>query len=143
MWKAVWDASNEYLEKVTEEESVGTISDDDDVDVTAVVTSAMFDAVTQQARLKEVSGTTYSVEASVSGYLIRCTSGSATTVTFPATLPVSFHAMVVQEGAGAVTVQTAGTDTLNGTAAGTLATAGQYGSIYVYQHTEGTWIALQ
>lgn len=139
---ASWDETNEYLLLGDVEESVGTISDTDAVEVIAVLTTDMFDAVTQQARLVVITGTTHSVTAAQSGYLLRCTNASAVTVTLPDTLPVNFHCIVVQEGTGTVTVQTENTDTLNGTAAGSVTTVAQYSSIYAYQHSAGTWIAL-
>jgi hypothetical protein len=43
VWTATWDATNEYLEMGTEEESVGTISDDDAVTVTASMTAGQLE----------------------------------------------------------------------------------------------------
>lgn len=143
VWLASWDATNSYLELVSEEETVGTISDTDAVDVSAVPTKLVMEKVMRDAEFVVESGTTRTLSAADHGQTIRCTSGSAVAITLDDALDVGFHCLIVQEGAGAVTVDSEGTDTLNGVAAGTgVALAGQYKSAYVYQASAGAWIII-
>lgn len=141
VWKASWDATNEYLEVVTLEDSVGTISDGNTVIVTAVMTEYTFDALVSQPQIVTVSGTAYTPGANERGALFRCTSGSATTITLSEDSVVPFHGIVAREGAGAVSLAIEGTDTVNGSDTA-IAIANQWGSAYFYQHTEGAWTVL-
>lgn len=147
VWKVSWDATyasngNEAaLVLVTEEDSVGTITDGDSVLVTATVTNLIFDDVLFKPQFVEVSGVTHTALAVDSGKVHRCTNGSAVTVTLGATLPVGWHAVFVQEGAGLVSFARDSTDTINGSVSN-IDMSGQYRSSYVYQHTEGVWIAV-
>jgi hypothetical protein len=138
-----WDATNSYIELTNEEESVGTLSDNDSVTVAAVPTASTFLAVARGAEFVEESGTTRTLSLSDEGATIRCTSGSAVAITCADTLPVGFHCLVVQEGAGTVTIDSENTDTLNGAAAGTgIEVADQWKSAYVYQSAEGEWVVI-
>jgi hypothetical protein len=145
VWKAKWDATyatnsdKAALLVVTEEDSVGTISDGDSVLVTAVPTKLTFDDVLFRPQIILVDGTTHTLLEADCGKLHRFTSGSATTVTIDASLSVGWHALFVQEGAGVVSFDPQSTDTLNGDTVN-VAMGGQYKSAYLYQHTEGAWI---
>lgn len=147
VWKAKWDATystnadKAALLVVTEEDSVGTISDGDSVLVTAVPSKATFDDVLFRPQFVEVSGTTHTLLEVNSGKVHRFTSESAVTVTVDSALTVGWHCVLVQEGAGLVSLDPQSTDTLNGATAN-VAMAGQYKSGYLYQHTEGAWIAV-
>jgi hypothetical protein len=146
VWKAKWDAT--YATKtdkpallvVTEEDSVGTISDSDSVLITAVPTKATFDDVLFRPQFVVVSGTTHTFLEADAGKVHRFTSADAVTVTIDAALTVGWHAHCVQEGAGLVSFDPQSTDTLNG-ATDNVSMGGQFKSAYIYQHTEGAWIA--
>jgi len=147
VWKAKWDATyatnddEPALLLVTEEDSVGTINDGDSVLVTATVTKLVFDDVLFRPQFVTVSGTTHTFLEVDSGKVHRFTSADAVTVTVDAALTVGWHAVCVQEGAGLVSFDPQSTDTLNG--AGTnVPMSGQFRSAYIYQHTEGAWIAV-
>lgn len=143
VWLASWDDTNSYLELVSEEETAGTISDADAVDVTAVPTKLVMERVMRDAEFVEESGTTRTLSASDHGKTIRCTSASAVAITLDDALDVGFHCLIVQEGAGTVTVDTEGTDTLNGVAPGTgVELPAQYKSTYVYQGSAGAWVIV-
>ena len=101
-----------------------------------------------------VSGTTYTTVLGDANTYIDCTSGSATTITIPTNAsvayPVDTTIVVTQKGAGAVTVQVTGADTLNsysptssGTqgAGGTALTAGQYAALTLRKVASTAWIA--
>ena len=77
------------------------------------------------ATLIAESGTTRTLSAADNGTIIKCTNGSATTITVPTGLATGFNCMVVQYGAGQVTMSpTSGSITLN--QRNGLKTAGQY-----------------
>jgi hypothetical protein len=59
------------------------------------------------------SGTTRTLSASDNGKIIRCTSGSATTITVPTGLDVGFSVTVIQGGVGQVTFSASGTNIRN------------------------------
>jgi hypothetical protein len=59
------------------------------------------------------SGTTRTLSASDNGKIIRCTSGSATTITVPTGLDVGFSVTVIQGGLGQVTFSASGTNIRN------------------------------
>lgn len=147
IWKAQWDATyatngdEAALLVVTEEDSVGTVSDGDSVLVTATVTKKIFDDVLFRPQFVEVSGTTHTALEVDSGKVHRCTNGSAVTVTVDAALSVGWHAVFIQEGAGLVSFDPQSTDTLNG-GTSNIPMGGQHKSAYIYQHTEGAWIAV-
>jgi hypothetical protein len=156
IWKASWDATNQYLLKVTEEETVGTLSDGAAVTVTAVLTRAvLLDALMDQVNASgnvQITGliqkdavivvestTSRTLSASDNGKIIECTNGSATTITLPDSLSGNFHCIVVQKGAGSVTLTVSGTATVNGDTDSIVFTA-QYVSAYIYQSASGEWI---
>lgn len=141
VWYASWNSASEYLEVVTEEDSLGTISDGDAVVVTGTLTAEMLDQVFFTPQIYTVTGTTYTTLAAHKGWLIRCTSGSAVTITLDEDLPVGFHGIVVQEGAGTVSFAREGTDTINGAAAN-VSLAAQWKSAYFYQASAGAWVAV-
>lgn len=138
---ATWDETNEYLELTTEEDSAGTLTNADDVTVTAVPTRDSFLVVSRGAEFVAESGTTRTLSLGDHGHTIRCTSSSAVTITCDDALPVGFHCLVIQEGSGTVSVAIEGTDTVNG---GTSAVevSGQYKAAYVYQATAGAWMVV-
>jgi len=143
VWVAVYDATNSYLELEEEEDSVGTLADDDSVYVYAVETTRMIAEATskpQKVATQVVSDTSYRTTQNDTGTLIACTSASAVTVTLDSDLPVGFHVIVAQHGAGAVTVSAEGADTLNGTTAGAAAISGIWKSGYFYQISAGAWV---
>jgi hypothetical protein len=138
---ATWDATNEYLELTTEEDSAGTLSDADDVTVTAVPTRDSFLVVSRGAEFVAEAGTTRTLSAADHGRTIRCTSATAVTITCDDALPVGFHCLVIQEGAGTVSIAIEGTDTVNGDTAA-IDVAAQYQAAYIYQATAGAWVVV-
>jgi hypothetical protein len=141
VWLGKWVSASEYFEVVTLEESVGTLSDEDDVIVTAVLTNVVMDKAISEPQIETEAGTSRTLSLSDKGKVISFTSGSTVTVTPAATLPVNFHCMLVQEGAGAVSVARDSTDTLNGGTAN-VSLAGQWKSAYLFQRTEGAWVVV-
>jgi hypothetical protein len=140
IWTAKWDDTNAYLIRVTVEDSAGTISDDDDVDVYAVPTAGMMQQLLYEPQIVEISGTTHSTLDANVGRLHRFTSGSAVTVTLDEDTMVNWQGLFVVEGAGGITVQKEGSDTING---GTASIAvSQWSTRYVYQPTAGAWIIV-
>jgi hypothetical protein len=138
-----WDATNNYVELTTEEESIGTLADGDPITISAVPTASTFLAVARGAEFVEESGATRTLSLTDEGATIRCTSGSAVAITCADTLPVGFHCLIVQEGAGTVTIDSENTHSLNGATAGTgVEVAGQWKSAYVYQRAEGEWVVV-
>lgn len=61
------------------------------------------------ATIRTVAGTTDKIQAGDASGAVRYTSGSAVTVTVPAGLGAGFTALILQRGAGQVTVQGDGT----------------------------------
>ena len=147
VWKAKWDATYTTngdapaLILDTEEDSVGTIADTDSVLVTAVPTKLTFDDVLFRPQFVVVSGTTHTLLEADCGKVHRFTSADAVTVTIDAALSVGWHCVLIQEGAGLVSLDPQSTDEINGATAN-VAMAGQYKSAYLYQHTEGDWITV-
>jgi hypothetical protein len=141
VWTAIWDATNEHLEVVTEEDTVGTISDGDTVLVLGILTAEVVDNLVMSAQLLTVSGTTHTTALADKGKVVRCTSGSAVTITLDDAMPVGYHGLVVQEGAGAVSLARDGTDTINGGTANVML-GGQWKSAYFYQPTNGAWVVV-
>lgn len=89
------------------------------------------------------SGTARTLTAADNGKTIRCTNASDVAITCDDSCPVGFHCLIVQEGAGAVTIDSENADTCNGEAAGTgVGIADQWKSAYVYQPTEGAWVVV-
>ena len=141
VWLAEWVSADEYFNVITEEESVGTISDTDDVYVTAVLTNKVMERAIMQPQVETESGTTRTLAASDAGKVICCTSATAVTITPEASLPVNFHCMIVQEGPGLVSIARDSTDTLNG-GTSNVSLAGQWKSGYLLQRTEGAWVVI-
>jgi hypothetical protein len=141
VWIGKWVSASEYFQVVTEEETVGTISNEDEVIVTAVLTNKAMENAIFSPQIEVEAGTSRSLSASDRGKIICCTSGSTVTITATATLDTAFHCVIIREGSGSVSVARDSTDTINGgTTAVTL--AGQYKSAYLYQRTEGAWVCI-
>lgn len=142
VWLASWDDTNKYLKVVTEEETVGTISDADAVTVRGVLTEKQLDIALTEPQINVQTGTTYTLLTTDKGKTICFNNGAAVTVTIDAALPVNFACTVVQEGVGLVSLDPQSTDTLNG-ATLNVALAGQWKSGYLYQRTEGAWVLIK
>ncbi|MEK9909115.1 MAG: hypothetical protein VW498_02005 [Candidatus Thalassarchaeaceae archaeon] len=91
------------------------------------------------------SGTTYTLTASDNGKIVTLSNASAITLTLPETstetLAVGFSCMIIQRGAGQVTVVVEGSDTLESSGSKTKLT-GQHSSAFVTKITAGspnTW----
>jgi hypothetical protein len=93
-------------------------------------------AVLQEYRadIYEFAGTSLTLSDSLSGSNIVFTSANPVTVTVPSTLSVGFNIMLIQDGAGAVTI-TAGASATVHNASGFTHTRGQYAvaAIVVYR----------
>lgn len=140
IWTAKWDDTNAYLIRVTLEDSAGTIADEDLVDVYATPTAGLMQQLLYEPQIITISGTTHTTLDANVGRLHRCTSGSATTITLGQTTMVNWQGLFVREGAGTVTIQREGTDTINGAA--TSITISAYSSKFVYQPTDGVWVVI-
>jgi len=141
VWIATWDATNKYLKLDTEEETVGTISDADNVEVWAVASSKMMETLIYEPKIVTISGTTHATLDANKGALHRCTSASAVTVTLDEDTLVNWQGLFVREGAGSVTFQKEGTDTINGSS-DAVAISGQFKTAYVYQPSAGAWFVV-
>ena len=140
---AIWDGATETLQMATVEDASAdpALADGDTVTVTAIPTAGTLMGVVRGPELIEESSAARALSARDKGATIRCTSADAVTITLSDDLPVGFHALIVQEGAGAVSVAPGGADTLNG-ATDPVSIAEQYRSAYVYQAAEGGWVVL-
>lgn len=141
VWLATWVAATERFNVSIEEESVGTISDSDDVEVTAVLTTAMMGSVIFDPQTVVISGVTHTTIDADTGKLHRCTSASDITITLGDGCKVGWHGVFVQEGAGIPSFARSSTDTING-ATGNIPIYARYKSAYVYQASEGAWVAV-
>jgi hypothetical protein len=83
--------------------------------------------------------TARTLSASDNGKVIRCTSGSATTITCATGLPIGFNVTIIQGGAGKVTIA-AGAATLNSYSA-LFSTMGQYAVVSVFSPVADSFIA--
>lgn len=141
VWWAYWDASNQYIKAITEEDSVGTISDADSVTITALPTRLMLEKAIWEPKVVTITGTTHTTLDADVGALHRCTNAGAVTVTLGEDCRANWHGLFVQEGTGLVSFARDGTDTING-GTSNVDMGGQFKSAYVYQPTEGAWIAV-
>lgn len=81
-----------------------------------------------KALLNAQSGTAYTLDATDTGKIVRCTNASAITVTLPNSLAEGFTVEVIQGGAGQITFSAASGATINNRQSHTK-TAGQYGAV--------------
>lgn len=148
VWTASWTSgSPSRLTLVTEEESEGSISDSDAVTVKATITTNMLlRAITTPPIAQTVSVTSSrSLATSDQGKLVRCSSSSAIAITLPdsaggSALPAGFHCTVSRDGSGTVTLDCAGSDTINGIVAGTgYKIPEQWQMVYVVQASAGAY----
>ena len=82
------------------------------------------------ATMNAQTGTTYTLAASDNGKVVTLDNGSAITVTIPAGLVAGFNCLLVQKGAGKVTVTKAGGGSLNNRSSQTK-TAGQHAIVTI------------
>ena len=141
IWVGEWDDTNEYIEKFFEEESVGTISDSDAVEVTAVLTQRMAESLIFEPQIVIISSTAHTTDDDNCGKLHRCTAATATTITLDSSAKVPWQGLFVWEGIGSVSIEIESTDEIN---EGTdpVDIPARYKTAYVYQHTEGAWTVL-
>ena len=79
------------------------------------------------------TGTTYALTQNDNAGVITCSSGSATTVTIPVGLGEGFNCLIIQIGAGTVTIDAASGVTLNN-ADSFDAISAQYGGATLYSY---------
>jgi len=84
------------------------------------------------------TGTTYTLTQNDNGAVITCASGSATTVTIPVGLGKGFNCLIIQIGAGTVTIAGATGVTLNNADSYT-DISGQYGAATLYSYATDTF----
>lgn len=84
------------------------------------------------------TGTTYTLTQNDNGAVITCASGSATTVTIPVGLGKGFNCLIIQIGAGTVTIAGATGVTVNN-ADSFLAISAQYGAATLYSYAADTF----
>lgn len=80
------------------------------------------------------TGTTYTLQASDNGKIIELSNASAITLTLPNSLAADFNCLIVQTGAGQVTLSAAGGATLRNRSSFTK-TAGQWAMLSMYVTT--------
>lgn len=90
------------------------------------------------AEVNSQSGTSYTLTATDNGKIISCTSGSAVTITVPA-LTTGFNCLIVQRGAGQVTLSPSGS-TINNRYSFTK-TAGLYAIMSLVSVASGVFIS--
>lgn len=146
IWVASWDSSALAVKLVTEEATTGTWVNDDVVTLSAVMSSRMASLIATvplEFQSSVISATEYIVSAADSGKSLCFTHNSGCAVTLDAALPVGFQVQIIQEGYDAVLIDCEGFDKLNGVGTGVgVSTAAQYSSKFVYQRTEGMWVAV-
>lgn len=85
-----------------------------------------------------IAGTAYALSAADDGMLLYCTADTAVTIT-TAALPAAFSCMVIQGGAGQVSIA-AGAGTTVAAFGGMVKTAGQYAALTVFAPVADTFI---
>ena len=88
--------------------------------------------------VKTITGTAYTLSAEDDGWLLYCTAATAVTIT-TAALPVAFSCMIVQGGAGQISLVAGAGSTVVGFG-GMLKTAGQYAALTVFAPAADTTI---
>ena len=90
--------------------------------------------------VKTISGTSYTLTVADNGFLLYCTSDSAVTITTASGLGAAFSCMIVQGGAGQITIgQGAGTTVV--AYGGMRKTAGQYAALTLITPAADTFLA--
>jgi hypothetical protein len=89
---------------------------------------------TSASILNAQSGTTYTLVASDNGKVITLNNANAVTVTVPSGLGAGFSCVLIQQGAGQVTVSAGGGVTLQ-SFQGNAKIAGQYAGATLFAHT--------
>lgn len=84
------------------------------------------------------TGTTYTLTQNDNGAVITCASGSATTVTIPVGLGKGFNCLIIQIGAGTVTIAAGSGVTINN-ADSFDAISAQYGAATLYAYAPDTF----
>lgn len=85
-----------------------------------------------------IAGTAYALSAADDGHLLYCTAATAVTIT-TAALPAAFSCMVIQGGAGQVSIA-AGAGTTVAAFGGMVKTAGQFAALTVFAPVADTFI---
>lgn len=96
-----------------------------------------FNSFPHNPTVRAVTGTTDTILASDNGNIVTYDNGSSISVTVPAGLPTPFTCMVIQIGAGQVTLAGSGA-TLNN--ANGLLTANQYSTVSLIGYTTNTYV---
>ena len=90
--------------------------------------------------VKTISGTSYTLTVADNGFLLYCTSAIAVTITTASGLGAAFSCMVVQGGAGQITIAQ-GTGTTVVAYGGMCKTAGQYAALTLITPVADTFLA--
>ena len=90
--------------------------------------------------VKTISGTSYALTGADNGFLLYCTSASAVTITTASGLGAAFSCMVVQGGAGDVSIAQ-GASTVLVAYGGMVKTAGQYAALTLITPVADTFLA--
>jgi hypothetical protein len=137
---SAWDESNSRLNIVQVESSLGTLVDNDVIEVVLCSTRQSLEDIAAGLMTVE-TGTTRTLSVSDHCKTIRFTSASSVVVSPPDTLPPGFQCMLIQEGAGLVSVDPQGSDVLN-TGTTTLSLAGRWTSALLYKPSSGSLVLL-
>lgn len=153
VWVCAWDATNDYLERILEEDTAGASwADNDPVTVSAVFTDNMLANLVSTPpnfQYEAVSASTYLVTIADAGKTLAFTNAGGCVITLDeATGGSSARPQVIllRETAGAVTVDVEGSDTLNGNGTGTPVSipdppTGVYSSLFVGRKSATAWLA--
>ena len=90
--------------------------------------------------IKTISGTSYTLTVADNGFLLYCTSDSTVTITTASGLGAAFSCMIVQGGAGQITIAQ-GTGTTVVAYGGMRKTAGQYAALTLITPVADTFLA--
>jgi hypothetical protein len=139
IWTAEWDEANDKLLKVTEEMSIGTVADEDVVEVSAVLSQTALFAETRLMRFVLLDHTGHTVTADDCGKTIRMLSSEgAQDITIPDGLPVGFWFNVVQANSDVANIEFSGSDDFT-MFTSTTGTSGQWTMITVYKYNAAQW----
>lgn len=108
-------------------------------EVTAIETAlgaSMANVAPLTAEINNQSGTTYTIQASDNGKIVVLNNASAITVTVPNSLTAGFNCLLVQKGAGQVTVSAAASGNLRNYN-GDNKLAGQYATASLFIESNG------
>lgn len=112
--------------------------------VTSAIQTQLDAKADKLALVKTVTGTTYTIQSTDSGYILECTATGATTITLPTGLTTNFQITIVNYGGATSGVKTiaAGTGATIKSANSALKLSTQYGAATAYYRGSNTWVVF-